>query len=128
MIAVILRRLSSLAAAGQQMLKQGNRKIVNIASLLSFQRILVPLRCSQSACPAHEAFSNEWRRTINVNALRCTCTEHAALRTTRSQPQILERFPQALGDPETLQCGVSLSPASDYVTVILVVDGGWLAR
>ncbi len=132
-------RLSQLA--GQQMLKQGKPgKILNIASLLSFQGgILVPAYAAAKGGVAQltKALSNEWAaKRINVNAIApgyMATDNTAALRNdpVRSR-QILERIPAARwGDPEDL-AGAAVflcSSASDYVHGhILVVDGGWLAR
>ena len=127
--------------AGQQMLKQGKPgKIVNIASLLSFQGgILVPAYAAAKGGVAQltKAFSNEWAaKRINVNAIApgYVATDNTA--ALRSDPvrnrQIIERIPAGRwGDPEDL-AGAAVflcSPASDYVHGhVLVVDGGWLAR
>ena len=132
-------RLSQLA--GQQMLKQGKPgKILNIASLLSFQGgILVPAYAAAKGGVAQltKALSNEWAaKRINVNAIApgyMATDNTAALRNdpVRSR-QILERIPAGRwGNPEDL-AGAAVflcSPASDYVHGhVLVVDGGWLAR
>jgi 2-deoxy-D-gluconate 3-dehydrogenase len=132
-------RLSQLA--GQQMLKLGNPgKIVNIASLLSFQGgILVPAYAAAKGGVAQltKALSNEWAaKRINVNAIApgYMATDNTA--ALRSDPvrnrQILERIPAGRwGVPDDLRgAAVFLcSPASDYVHGhVLVVDGGWLAR
>jgi 2-deoxy-D-gluconate 3-dehydrogenase len=132
-------RLSQLA--GQQMLKQGKPgKIVNIASLLSFQGgILVPAYAAAKGGVAQltKALSNEWAgKGINVNAIApgyMATDNTAALRGDPVRgPQILERIPAGRwGDPKDL-AGAAVflcSPASDYVHGhVLVVDGGWLAR
>lgn len=132
-------RLSQLA--GQQMLKQGKPgKIVNIASLLSFQGgILVPAYAAAKGGVAQltKALANEWAaKGINVNAIApgYMATENtAALRAdpVRSR-QILERIPAGRwGEPADL-AGAAVflsSAASDYVHGhVLVVDGGWLSR
>jgi 2-dehydro-3-deoxy-D-gluconate 5-dehydrogenase len=132
-------RLSQLA--GQQMLKQGKPgKIVNIASLLSFQGgVLVPSYAASKGGVAQltKALSNEWAaKRINVNAIApgyMATDNTAALRSdpVRSR-QILERIPAGRwGDPEDI-AGAAVflcSAASDYVHGhVLVVDGGWLAR
>ena len=131
-------RLSQLA--GRHMLKQGAGKIVNIASLLSFQGgILAPSYAAAKGGVAQltKALANEWAsKGINVNAITpgYMATENtAALRNdpVRSR-QILERIPSGRwGEP----CDVSgaavflCSPASNYVHGhVLVVDGGWLER
>ncbi len=132
-------RLSQLA--GQQMIKQGKGgKIVNIASLLSFQGgILVPAYAAAKGGVAQltKALSNEWAaKNINVNAIApgyMATDNTAALRSdaVRSR-QILERIPAGRwGEPGDL-AGAAVflcSPASDYIHGhVLVVDGGWLAR
>jgi 2-deoxy-D-gluconate 3-dehydrogenase len=132
-------RLSQLA--GQHMLRRGKPgKIVNIASVLSFQGgIFVPAYAAAKGGVAQltKALSNEWAsKRINVNAIApgYMATDNTA--ALRSDPvrggQILERIPAGRwGDPEDL-AGAAVflcSPASDYVHGhVLVVDGGWLAR
>lgn len=141
-IAVNLTAVFRLAQlAGQQMLKQGKPgKILNIASLLSFQGgIFVPAYAAAKGGVAQltKALSNEWAaKRINVNAIApgyLATGNTAALRSdpVRSQ-QILERIPAGRwGDPEDI-AGAAVflcSAASDYVHGhVLVVDGGWLAR
>ena len=126
--------------AGRHMLKQGAGKIVNIASLLSFQGgILAPSYAAAKGGVAQltKAFANEWAsKGINVNGIApgYMATENtAALRNdpVRSR-QILERIPSGRwGEPcDVAGAAVFLcSPASNYVHGhVLVVDGGWLAR
>jgi 2-deoxy-D-gluconate 3-dehydrogenase len=131
-------RLSQLA--GRHMLKQGRGKIVNIASLLSFQGgILVPSYTAAKSGVAGitKALANEWAsKGLNVNAIApgyMATDNTAALRAdeTRSR-QILERIPASRwGEPCDL-AGAAVflsSAASDYVNGhILLVDGGWMAR
>jgi 2-deoxy-D-gluconate 3-dehydrogenase len=132
-------RLSQLAA--RQMFKQGTPgKILNIASVLSFQGgILVPAYAAAKGGVVQltKAFANEWAaKRINVNAIApgyMDTDNTTALRNdaTRSR-QILERIPAGRwGDPADL-AGAAVflsSPASDYVHGhVLVVDGGWLSR
>jgi 2-deoxy-D-gluconate 3-dehydrogenase len=132
-------RLSRLA--GQQMLKQGRPgKIVNIASILSFQGgIRVPAYAAAKGGIAQltKALSNEWAaRGINVNAIApgymSTDNTDALRKDEIRYRQILERIPAGRwGEPQDL-AGVTVflcSSASDYVHGhVLVVDGGWLAR
>jgi 2-deoxy-D-gluconate 3-dehydrogenase len=132
-------RLSQLA--GQQMIQQGKGgKILNIASLLSFQGgILVPSYAASKGGAAQltKALANEWAaKRINVNAIApgyMVTDNTEALRNdpVRSQ-QILGRIPAGRwGEPEDLTgAAVFLcSAASDYVHGhVLAVDGGWLAR
>ena len=115
-------------------------KIVNIASLLSFQGgIRVPAYASSKGGVAQltKALANEWApRGIQVNAIApgyfaTSNTEALQADETRNR-QILERIPAARwGQPEDL-AGAALylsAPASDYVTgTVLTVDGGWMGR
>jgi 2-deoxy-D-gluconate 3-dehydrogenase len=127
--------------AGNRMLERGaGGKIVNIASLLSFQGgVFVPSYAAAKGglVQLTKALANEWAsRGINVNAIApgYMATENtAALRKDPDRNrQILERIPSGRwGEP----CDVSgaaiflCSPASEYVHGhVLVVDGGWLAR
>jgi len=132
-------RLSQLA--GRHMIdnKRGG-KIVNIASLLSFQGgITVPAYAASKGGVAQltKALANEWaKHGINVNAIapgymRTNNTAALQADETRNR-QILERIPAGRwGEPEDLAgAAVFLSSrASDYVNGhILVVDGGWMGR
>jgi 2-deoxy-D-gluconate 3-dehydrogenase len=132
-------RLSQLA--GRHMLQRGNGgKIVNIASLLSFQGgILVPAYAAAKGGIAQltKALANEWAsKGINVNAIApgyMATDNTSALRDdpVRSK-QILDRIPAARwGEPGDI-AGAAIflcSSASDYVHGhVLAVDGGWLAR
>jgi 2-deoxy-D-gluconate 3-dehydrogenase len=131
-------RLSQLA--GRQMISQGRGKIVNIASLLSFQGgITVPAYAASKGGVAQltKALSNEWAgKGINVNAIapgymRTDNTKALQADATRNR-QILERIPAGRwGEPADL-AGAAVflaSPASDYINgEVLVVDGGWMGR
>ena len=115
-------------------------KIINIASLLSFQGgIRVPAYAASKGGVAQltKALANEWApRGIQVNAIApgyfaTTNTEALQADETRNR-QILERIPAGRwGQPSDL-AGAALflaSPASNYVTgTILTVDGGWMGR
>ncbi len=127
-------------ATGKQMIEQGGGKIVNIASLLSFQGgVTVPAYTASKSGVAGltKAFANEWaKHNINVNAIApgyMATNNTAPLRAdeTRNR-QILERIPAGRwGTPDDLAGAVVFlsSAASDYLQGhILVVDGGWLAR
>ena len=127
--------------AGQHMIesKRGG-KIVNIASLLSFQGgITVPAYAAAKGGVAQltKALANEWAtHRINVNAIapgymRTANTAALQADETRNR-QILERIPAGRwGEPEDL-AGAAVflsSSASDYVNGhVLVVDGGWMGR
>jgi 2-deoxy-D-gluconate 3-dehydrogenase len=115
-------------------------KIVNIASLLSFQGgIRVPAYAASKGGVAQltKALANEWAsKGIQVNAIApgyITTDNTTALRNdeTRNR-QILERIPAGRwGAPSDIAATAVFlsSPAADYITgTILNVDGGWLAR
>jgi 2-deoxy-D-gluconate 3-dehydrogenase len=128
-------------AAGRAMLPTGRPgKIINIASLLSFQGGLnVPAYAASKSAIAGltRELSNEWAgKGINVNAIapgyfRTDNTEALQKDETRNR-QILERIPAGRwGETADLEgAAVFLaSRASDYVNgQILAVDGGWLGR
>lgn len=127
-------------AAGRHMLAQGRGKIVNVASLLSFQGgLTVPAYAASKGGVAQltKALANEWAaRGVNVNAIapgyvRTDNTAALQADPIRSR-QILERIPAGRwGEPADL-AGAAVflaSPASDYVHGhVLVVDGGWMGR
>jgi 2-deoxy-D-gluconate 3-dehydrogenase len=127
-------------AVGRDMMKRKYGKIINIASLLSFQGgILVPAYAASKGAVAQvtKALANEWASSgINVNAIApgymATDNTKALREDAQRSKAILERIPAGRwGTPEDL-AGVAVflaSPASDYVNGhVLVVDGGWLAR
>jgi len=132
-------QLSQLAAR-DLIARQSPGKIVNIASLLSFQGgIRVPAYTASKGGVAQltKALANEWApKNIQVNAIApgyfaTTNTEALQADETRNR-QILERIPAGRwGAPQDL-AGAALylsSPASNYVTgTILTVDGGWMGR
>ena len=132
-------QLSQLA--GRDMIsRNAPGKIVNIASLLSFQGgIRVPAYAASKGGIAQltKALANEWApKEIQVNAIApgyfaTSNTEALQADETRNR-QILERIPAARwGQPQDL-AGAALflsSSASNYVTgTILTVDGGWMGR
>ncbi len=145
--AVIDTNLKSLfflcQAAGRHMLarQQGPRgKIINIASLLSFQGgIRVPsyTAAKHGVAGLTKILANEWAgRGINVNAIApgyIATNNTEALRADPARNEaILARIPQGRwGRPQDI-AGAAVflaSPASDYVDGhILTVDGGWMAR
>jgi len=115
-------------------------KIVNIASMLTFQGgIRVPAyTASKSAIGGvTKALANEWAKFgINVNAIApgymATDNTQALRADEKRCEEILSRIPAGRwGTPEDLMGAVVFlcSAASDYVNGhILAVDGGWLAR
>ncbi len=126
--------------AGRIMAEQGSGKIINIASMLSFQGgILVPSYTAAKSGVAGltRALANEWAtKGINVNAIApgYMATDNTA--PLRADPQrsesILSRIPAGRwGEPADLQ-GIAVflaSAASDYMQgAIVPVDGGWLTR
>ncbi|HEV7684205.1 MAG TPA: 2-dehydro-3-deoxy-D-gluconate 5-dehydrogenase KduD [Pyrinomonadaceae bacterium] len=126
--------------AGRHMIGRGGGKILNIASLLSFQGgITVPAYAASKGGVAQltKALANEWAaKNINVNAIapgymRTNNTRALQQDETRNR-QILERIPAGRwGEPGDLGgAAVFLcSTASDYVNGhVLVVDGGWMGR
>jgi 2-deoxy-D-gluconate 3-dehydrogenase len=127
-------------AVARVMMSQGGGKIINVASMLSFQGgITVPSYTAAKSGLAGitRALANEWaKHNINVNAIApgyMATDNTAALRAdpTRST-SILDRIPAGRwGTPEDLKGIVVFlaSSASDYMNgAIIPVDGGWLAR
>jgi 2-deoxy-D-gluconate 3-dehydrogenase len=132
-------RLSQLAA--QNMLQRGGTgKIVNVASLLSFQGgILVPAYAAAKGGVAQltKALANEWAgKGINVNAVAPGYMATDNTTALRNDPvrsrQILDRIPAGRWGEGNDVAGAAVflcSSASDYVHGhILAVDGGWLGR
>src|SRR5579871_1936599 len=115
-------------------------KIVNIASLLSFQGgITVPAYAASKGAIAQltKALANEWAaQGINVNAIAPgymrTDNTAALQRDEARNRQILERIPAGRwGEPEDVGgAAVFLcSQAAAYIHGhVLVVDGGWMGR
>lgn len=127
-------------AVARHMAARGRGKVINIASLLSFQggiRVASYTASKSGVAGITKLLANEWAaKGINVNAIApgyIATNNTAALQAdeTRNR-QILERIPAARwGEPSDLGgAAVFLaSSASDYVHGhILAVDGGWLAR
>lgn len=127
-------------AAARVMIPQGSGKIINIASMLSFQGgIIVPSYTAAKSGIAGitRALANEWAsKGLNVNAIApgYMATENTkALRADADRaPAILSRIPAGKwGTPDDLM-GVTIflaSSASDYLQgAVIPVDGGWLTR
>jgi 2-deoxy-D-gluconate 3-dehydrogenase len=127
-------------AAARHMMRKGGGKIVNIASMLSFQggiRVASYTASKSGVAGLTKLLANEWAgKGINVNAIApgyIATNNTAALQAdgVRNR-QILERIPAGRwGEPSDLGgAAVFLaSNASNYVNGhILAVDGGWLAR
>jgi 2-dehydro-3-deoxy-D-gluconate 5-dehydrogenase len=128
-------------AAGAHMLERGNGgKIINIASVLSFQGgITVPSYAAAKGGVAQltKAFANEWApHGINVNAIAPGYMVTDNTEALRQDPvryaDITARIPAGRwGDPADLAGAVVFlaSNAADYVHGhVLVVDGGWMGR
>lgn len=125
---------------GAPMLDRGQGKIVNVASLLSFQGgIRVPAYAASKHAVAGltRALANEWAAAgVNVNAVApgyIATNNTAALRADPArEPEIRSRIPAGRwGEPDDVASAVVFlaSPAADYVHGhVLVVDGGWMAR
>ncbi|WP_255684996.1 2-dehydro-3-deoxy-D-gluconate 5-dehydrogenase KduD [Pseudonocardia sp. TRM90224] len=125
---------------GGPMLARGHGKIINIASMLSFQggALVTSYAASKHGLVGlTKALANEWAaRGVQVNAI---APGYITTRTTdplRADPardaEILSRIPAGRwGTPQDVSgAAVFLaSPAADYVTGhVLAVDGGWLSR
>ena len=126
--------------AGRRMIAQGRGKIINIASLLSFQggmRVPAYAAAKGGVAQLTKALANEWAANgITVNAIApgymATDMNEALLKDETRNRQILERIPTGRwGRAEDMKGSVVFlaSKASDYVNGhVLAVDGGWLGR
>jgi 2-dehydro-3-deoxy-D-gluconate 5-dehydrogenase len=129
-----------LTSGREKSLGDSRLRIINIASLLSFQGgILVPAYTASKHGIAGltKALANEWaKERINVNAIApgYVATENTrALREDAQRNQaIVERIPEGRwGKPEDIAggCMFLASPDSDYLNgAIINIDGGWLGR
>ena len=128
-------------AAARQFLKQkSGGKIINIASLLSFQGgiLIPPYTASKSGVRGlTQLLANEWaKHNINVNAIApgymATDNTEPLRKDPKRGPAILERIPAGRwGTPDDLKGAVVFlaSDAASYVNgYTLAVDGGWLGR
>ena len=130
----------SQAVAREMIAADTGGKIINIASMLSFQGgIRVPSYTASKSGVAGltKILANEWaKHGINVNAIApgyFATNNTAALQADETRnKEILGRIPSGRwGKPSDLGgAAVFLaSSASDYVQgITLPVDGGWLAR
>lgn len=127
-------------AAGRHFLGQGGGRIINIASVLSFQGgVRVPgyAAAKHGVAGVTRALANEWAgRGVNVNAIAPGYVETNNTSALWSDPDryraILDRIPAGRwGEPSDM-AGAAVFLASDaaaYVHgAVLAVDGGWLAR
>ncbi|HFD7847136.1 2-dehydro-3-deoxy-D-gluconate 5-dehydrogenase KduD [Klebsiella michiganensis] len=128
-------------AVARQFIQQGDGgKIVNIASMLSFQGgIRVPSYTASKSgvLGITRLMANEWAgHRINVNAIApgymATNNTQQLREDAERSKAILERIPAGRwGVPDDLQGPVVFlaSRAADYISgFTLAVDGGWLAR
>ncbi|OAS89348.1 MULTISPECIES: 2-dehydro-3-deoxy-D-gluconate 5-dehydrogenase KduD [Metabacillus] len=125
--------------AGRHMLENGSGKIVNVASMLSFQgglRVPAYTASKHAVAGLTKSLANEWSsRGVNVNAIAPGYMETdntAQLRANSERNEyITSRIPQGRwGTPEDLKGAVVFlaSDASNYVNGhILCVDGGWMS-
>ena len=125
---------------GRPMLERGEGKIVNLASLLSFQGgMTVPAYAASKGAVAQltKALCNEWAsRGVNVNAVApgymTTDMNTALLADPVRTEQLSTRIPAGRwGQPQDVGDVVVFlaSPAAAYVHgQVLAVDGGWMAR
>lgn len=122
------------------MTQQKQGKIINVASLVSFQGgILVPAYTAAKGGVGQltKELANEWSSLgVNVNALVpgyfATEMNEALINDEIRSKQILDRIPAGRwGDPDDMK-GAAVFLASDMSNYIhghlLAVDGGWLGR
>ncbi len=126
--------------AGRIMAGQGGGKIVNVASLLSFQggwTIPAYTAAKHGVLGLTRALSNEWAsKNINVNSIAPgyfkTDLCEGILNDPVREPKIRERIPAGRwGEPDDLvgPALFLLSDASRYVHgEVIIVDGGWMGR
>ncbi|HED3064947.1 TPA: 2-dehydro-3-deoxy-D-gluconate 5-dehydrogenase KduD [Kluyvera ascorbata] len=128
-------------AVARQFMKQGDGgKIINIASMLSFQGgIRVPSYTASKSgvLGITRLLANEWaQHQINVNAIApgymATNNTQQLREDAERSKEILDRIPAGRwGSPDDLKGPVVFlaSSASDYINgYTIAVDGGWLAR
>lgn len=125
---------------GRGMLERGSGKIINIASMLTFQGgINVPgyTTSKHAIAGITKALASEWAsKGLNINAIAPGYMATANTKPLREDPmrskQILDRIPAGRwGTPEDLKGPVVFlaSEASNYMNGhIMCVDGGWMVR
>ncbi|WP_270165907.1 2-dehydro-3-deoxy-D-gluconate 5-dehydrogenase KduD [Paenibacillus sp. SYP-B4298] len=126
--------------AGREMIRQGSGKIINIASMLSFQGgINVPgyTASKHAVAGLTKALANEWAsKGVQVNAIAPGYMSTDNTEALRDDPvrsrQILERIPAARwGELQDMKGPAVFlaSAAGDYMNGhVLCVDGGWMNR
>ncbi|HJP73332.1 MAG TPA: 2-dehydro-3-deoxy-D-gluconate 5-dehydrogenase KduD [Pseudonocardiaceae bacterium] len=127
-------------AAGRTMIARGRGKIINVASMLSFQggvRVPAYAAAKHAVIGLTKALANEWAAFgVNVNAVAPGYMATGNTAPLRADPErsaaILDRIPAGRwGTPEDLMGAVVFlaSDAARYVHgTVLAIDGGWLAR
>ncbi len=123
---------------GKKMIEQGSGKIINLASLLSFQGgYTVPAYAAAKGAVAQftKSLANEWAsKNVNVNAIApgymATEMNTALMGDEARSRQIIERIPAGRwGTPEDM-IGAAVflaSRASENIHgEIITVDGGWM--
>lgn len=125
---------------GKPMLERGQGKIINVASLLSFQGgITVPAYAASKGAVMQftKSLANEWAsKGVNVNCVApgymATDMNEALINDEVRSRQILERIPAGRwGTGQDMQGAVIFlaSSASDYINgFTIAIDGGWLGR
>jgi len=126
---------------GREKSSVGSRlKIMNIASLLSFQGgITVPAYAASKhgIAGVTKALANEWaKERINVNAIAPGYIATENTKALREDPArnraILDRIPEGRwGKPEDIAggCVFLASDDADYLNgTVLNIDGGWMGR
>ncbi|MEK3725912.1 2-dehydro-3-deoxy-D-gluconate 5-dehydrogenase KduD [Paenibacillus sp. FSL H8-0034] len=125
---------------GNEMIKQGSGKIINIASMLSFQGgINVPgyTASKHAVAGITKALANEWAsKGVQINAIApgyMDTDNTAAIRADQDRnAQILARIPAGRWGTTTDLQGPAVflaSSASDYMNGhVMCVDGGWMNR
>ncbi|WP_273122374.1 2-dehydro-3-deoxy-D-gluconate 5-dehydrogenase KduD [Bacillus weihaiensis] len=126
-------------AVGKHMLENESGRIINVASMLSFQgglRVPAYTASKHAVAGLTKSLANEWSsRGINVNAIAPGYMETdntSQLRANKERNEyITSRIPQGRwGTPEDLKGAVIFlaSNAGSYVNGhILCVDGGWMS-
>ncbi|OXM17395.1 2-dehydro-3-deoxy-D-gluconate 5-dehydrogenase KduD [Paenibacillus herberti] len=126
--------------AGKRMIAQGAGKIINIASMLSFQGgINVPgyTASKHAIVGLTKQLGNEWAsKGVQVNAIApgymVTDNTEALREDPLRSTQILERIPAGRWGTGQDLAGAAIflaSSASDYMSGhVLCVDGGWMSR
>lgn len=125
---------------GKPMLERGYGKIINIASLLSFQGgLTVPAYAASKGAVMQftKSLANEWAsKGVNVNCIApgymATDMNEALMDDAVRSRQIMERIPaNRWGNGQDMQ-GAAIFLASDASNYIhgftIAVDGGWLGR